>query len=141
MKKFLLNWTINTLGVFVAFYIVHGIHSDTWVALLVASLLLGIFNAILRPVLVVLAMPLLILTLGLFTLVINAFLLYLVSALMRPHFFVDGFVAAFWGALVISIISLILNVLTGNTKSRVRVRHHRPPPSSDSDGGGPIIDV
>jgi hypothetical protein len=60
---------------------------------------------------------------------------------MRPHFFVDGFGAAFWGALVISIISLILNVLTGNTKSRVRVRHHRPPPSSNNDGGGPIIDV
>ncbi len=139
LKKFIQSWLINTLAVLVAVYIVSGIHYEQWLDLFIASLLLGIFNSILRPVLMFLALPLLIFTLGLFTLVINAILLYVVGYLLRPHFYVDSFGAAFWGALVISIISLVLNTITGTGSSRVRIQRHRRPPQDR--GGGPVIDI
>ena len=141
MKKFLQTWLMNTLAVAVAGYLVHGIHYLKPLDLVIASLLLGIFNAVLRPMLMLLSFPLLLFTLGLFTLVINALLLYLVGFLLRPHFFVDGFGSAFWGALIISIVSLILNTLTGTGSSRVRIQRRRRPPDRDGDGKGPVIDV
>src|SRR5262249_16648940 len=107
--------------------------------LLVASLLLGIFNALLRPLLVLLSLPLVIFTLGLFTLVINALLLYFVGFLVKS-FVVDDFWAAFWGALIISVVSLILNTLTGTGDSRIEFRRGKPPPGR-GNGGGPVIDV
>jgi putative membrane protein len=105
-------------------------------------LLLGIFNAVLRPVLLLLALPLLIFTLGLFTLVINALLLYFVGNILRPHFYIESFGAAFWGALIISIIVLILNSLTGTGNSRVRIERHGPRhPGAGPNDDGPIIDI
>jgi putative membrane protein len=108
---------------------------------LIASLLLGILNAFVRPILMLIALPLLIFTLGLFTLVINALLLYFVGFLMKPSFYVDSFGYAFLGALIISIISVSLNALTGN--SRVKIQHGRPPgpPKPPGGGDGPVIDV
>src|SRR5437667_6491846 len=141
LKKFIQSWVINTLAVLVAAYIVKGIHYQKPLDLLVASLLLGILNAVLRPVLLLLALPLLIFTLGLFTLVINALLLYFVGFLLKPHFFVDDFQSAFWGALIISIVGLILNTMTGTGASRVRFQRRRRPPGSDRNGGGPVIDI
>ena len=87
-----------------------------------------------------LALPLLLFTLGLFTLVINALLLYFVGYVLRPHFYVEDFWSAFWGALIISIVGMILNTLTGTGSSRVRIERARPK-DSDRDGGGPVIDV
>ncbi len=141
LKKFLLSWLINTLAVLVAAYLVSGITFQKPLDLVVASLLLGILNACLRPILYLLALPLLLLTLGLFTLVINAVLLYFVGYLMRPSFSVAGFGAAFWGALVISIISTLLNSITGIGGARIRVQHRRRPPDSGQGGSGPVIDV
>jgi putative membrane protein len=141
LKKFIQSWLINTLAVLVAVYVVKGIHCPKLLEVLVASLLLGILNAFLRPILMFLALPLLIFTLGLFMLVINALVLYFVGLLLRPHFYVDDFWSAFWGALIISIISLILNTITGVGNSRVRVEHRTRPPDSDGDGGGPVIDI
>ena len=141
MKKFFQSWFINTLAVFVAGYVIKGIHYDKPLDLLVASLVLGILNTILRPILMLLALPVLFLTLGLFYFVINGFILYFVGFLLRPHFYVDGFWDAFWGALVISLVSLVLNTLTGTGNSRVKVERHPPPSSSDRGGGGPVIDV
>ena len=106
----------------------------------VTSLVLGILNAFIRPVLMVLALPLLIFTLGLFTLVINALLLYFVSFLLDRYFEVDSFWAAFLGALVISLVSMLLNLLTGGSRARVRIERRRRPPGSDG-GGGPVIDI
>ena len=140
-KKFIQSWLINTLAVLVAVYLVEGIHYDKPLDLFVASLVLGILNAFLRPVLLFLAMPLLIFTLGLFMLVINALLLYFVGFLLRPHFFVDDFWSAFWGALLISLVSLILNTMTGAGTSLVKIERRSRPPNSDSDGGGPVIDI
>jgi len=142
VKRFLQSWAINTAAVLVAVYLVPGIRfkdNSLWTPF-VTSLVLGILNAFIRPVLMFLALPLLIFTLGLFTLVINALLLYFVSFLLNRYFEVDSFGAAFLGALVISIVSMLLNLLTGGTRARVRVERRRRPPDSD-DGGGPVIDV
>jgi putative membrane protein len=142
MKRFLQSWLINTLAVLVAVYVLHGrIHYERPLDLFVASLLLGIFNAVLRPVLMFVALPFLLLTLGLFTLVINAGLLYLVSFIMQPQFSVNGFGSAFWGALIISVVSLILNTLTGSGTSRIQVRRQQRPPPPDRGGDGPVIDI
>jgi len=143
MKKFIQTWLISALAVLVAVYVVKGIHYSKPLDLAVASLLLGILNAVLRPLLMLLSFPLLILTLGLFRLVINALLLYLVGYALQPHFVVDDFWAAFWGALVISLVSVVLNVLTGTGDARVRVIHRGRPPGSDpgNTGSGPVIDV
>jgi putative membrane protein len=141
VKRFFQSWVINTLAVGLAYYIVKGIHCEKPLDLAVAALLLGILNAVLRPVLLLLTLPLVIFSLGIFTFVINALLLYFVGYLLRPHFYVDSFWDAFWGALIISVVSLILNVLTGAGNSRVRFQRPRRPPDSGSDGGGPVIDI
>jgi len=140
VKRFIQSWFINTLAVLIAVYLVNGIHYHKPLDLLVASLLLGILNAVLRPFLMFLTLPLLILTLGLFMLVINALLLYFVGYILRPHFYVDSFGNAFLGALIISIVVMILNALTGAGKSSVQI-HRRSRRDSDSNGGGPVIDV
>jgi len=138
VKRFLHSWVINTLAVLVAVSILrHSIDYGGPLDLFVASLLLGILNAVLRPVLMLLTFPILIVTLGLFRFVINALLLLLVGWLLGPHFSVHGFGAAFWGALIISVVSSILNVLTGSS----RLKRRRRPPDSRDDGGGPVIDV
>jgi putative membrane protein len=141
VRRFIQSWLISTLAVLVAYYILKGIHCEKTLDLVVAALLLGILNTVLRPLLMLLTLPLLIFTLGLFRLVINAFLLYFVSYLLRPRFYVDGFWDAFWGALIISLVSIILNALTGAGESKVRVVRRSRPPDSDGDGGGPVIDV
>lgn len=142
LKRFIQRWIISTLAVLVATYVVPGIKYGNWKDLLIATLVLGLLNSFLRPILMLLSLPLLIFSLGLFTIVINAVLLLLVGALLGPdHFKVDGFWSAFWGALVISIISLLLNSITGSGESRVSVRRGKPPGSGKDDGGGPVIDV
>jgi putative membrane protein len=142
LKKFLGSWAINTLAVGLAGLIMHKhIHYEKTVYLLAASLLLGILNAVLKPVIMFLALPLLVFTLGLFMFVINALLLYFVGFLLSPHFSVDTFWSAFWGALIISIVSVVLNSMTGIGGSRVEVRRHRNPRDSGPGGGGPVIDV
>jgi putative membrane protein len=143
LLRFLQSWIVNTLAVALAVLILRGhIHCESNGVLVIAALLLGILNAFVRPVLMLLALPLLIFTLGLFTLVINALLLYFVGFLLNPSFYVDSFGYAFLGALIIGIVSIALNVLTGG--SRVTVRHQRrppPPKNSSDDDDKPVIDV
>jgi putative membrane protein len=142
LKKFIQSWIINTLAVLVAVSILRGsIHYDKPQDLLIASLLLGILNAFIRPVLLLLALPLLIFSLGLFILVINALLLYFVGSILQG-FHVESFWSAFWGALIISIVSILLNSLTGTGNSRIHIHRGPPPPSNPGPGGdGPVIDV
>ena len=137
LKSFLQRWLINTVAVMVAAKIVPGIECDSITGLFTASLLLGIFNALLRPLLWLLSLPLVIVTLGLFTLVINALLLYFVGSLVKS-FVVADFRAAFWGALVISLVSMVLNLITGDSRVEIRRSKSR---SGDRDGDGPVIDV
>lgn len=148
MKEFFQRWIINTVAVLVAAHIVSGIRYDSAADLFVASLLLGVLNAVVRPFLLLLSLPLLIFTLGLFLMVINAGMLYLVGKLVTG-FHVVGFWSAFFGALTISIVNIILNAVTGTGNARVKVsgsvnrggNDPRPPTSKGNDGGGPIIDV
>lgn len=142
-KKFIQRWLVNTLAVLVTVVILRGhIRYAAPVDLFVASLLLGILNAFIRPFMLLLALPLLVFTLGLFTLVINAALLYLVHWMMGDHFEVDSFGWAMLGSLVISVISLPLNIMTGAGKARLTVRRHQRPPDAKPGGGnGPVIDV
>ncbi|MCX7867524.1 phage holin family protein [Limisphaera sp. VF-2] len=141
MKRFLQNWLIGTCAVLVAVYVVPGVHYEKPLDVLVASLLLGILNAFVRPVLLVLTLPLVLVTLGLFVLVINGLLLWLVSWLMRPHFYVEDFWAAFWGALVISVVSALLGRVAGVHKTSSPGAVDRPPPSGPRGGRGPVIDI
>ena len=143
LKSFLQRWIVSTVAVLIATFVMGDrIEYGTWVDLLVATLVLGLLNTFLRPMLMLLSLPLLIFSLGLFTIVINAVLLLLVSALLgREHFHVAGFWVAFWGALIISVVSLLLNSLTGTGDARVSVRRGKTPPKPDDDKGGPIIDV
>jgi putative membrane protein len=142
--QFLKRWLISTFAVLIAVQIVHGIHfrDPGLLAPELTALVLGILNAFIRPILVIFALPLLMLTLGLFMLVINALMLCFVSWLMQPYFQVDTFGAAVLGALVISLISGALNLLTGNPNARITIQR-RPPPDkkSGNDGNGPVIDV
>lgn len=142
MKKFVRNWAVDTLAVLVAVYVVPGIRfkDDSLWTPFVTSLVLGILNAFIRPILTLWALPLLILTLGLFRLLINALLLYLVSVLLGQYFEINSFGAAFLGALIISLVSLLLNLLTGASRSRVHFARWRRPPGSDR-GDGPVIDI
>jgi putative membrane protein len=143
VKKFIQNWAINTLAVLVAVYLVPGIRfkDDSLWTPFVTSLVLGILNAFIRPILTLWALPLLILTLGFFRLLINALLLYFVSVLLGQYFEIDGFGAAFLGALVISIVSVLLNLLTSANRSRGHFEHRCRPPGSGRGGDGPVIDI
>ena len=134
LKDFLKRWAITTLAVLVAANVVKGISYDHWTGLLVATLLLGFLTAFLRPLLMFLSLPLLILTLGLFTLIINAALLYFVGWLVKT-FHVASFGAAFLGGVVISLVSLPLNLITGTGRARLEV-HRGPPPEKKGDGNG-----
>lgn len=139
-KTFLLRWAIHTLGVLAASQIVPGIECATWSGLITAALVLGLLNAFLRPLLMVVSLPLVLLTFGLFLWIINAGLLYLVGSLVKS-FHVDSFWSALGGSAVISVISGFLQLALGIRSTRIRVgrTRHRPPPRDS--GGGPVIDV
>jgi putative membrane protein len=147
LKEFLKRWVISTVAVLVTTLILGSkrIEYGTWVDLLVATLVLGLLNSFLRPLLLLLSLPLLILTLGLFTIVINALLLLLVSALLgASHFHVHGFWNAVLAALIMSIVSLVLNSLTGSGDARVSFsRGKKEPPKkvNKDDDNGPVIDI
>jgi putative membrane protein len=116
---FLIRLLVNAVALIAVAYVVPGIHVNGFVAALIAALILGIVNAILRPILFIITLPLQIVTLGLFTLVINGLLFWLVGAL-HVGLYVDGFWPGFWGAIVMSIVSWILSALTGGLESDSR---------------------
>jgi putative membrane protein len=140
LLRFLQSWIINTVAVLLAVIILrnHISYGDKLENLLVASFLLGILNAFVRPILMLIALPLLIFTLGLFMLVINALLLCFLSVLL-PFFHVDSFGYAFLGAIIISVISIALNLLTGNSRANIKIQRRPPPPPKKSDDD--VIDV
>ncbi len=166
LKEFLQRWAITTVAVLVAAHVVEKIHYEHWRGLLVATLLLGLLNAFLRPLILIatvgllgalnfaiglrftiITLPLQILSFGFFLLALNALLLLFVDQLV-PSFHADDFWTAFKGGLIISIISLLLNSLTGSGNARIQVQRGKPSrPSSDSDrpgsggGSGPVIDI
>ena len=102
----IIRWILNTLALFLVVKIVPGFQYEGWVSLAIAAAVLGLLNAIIRPILFVLTLPITVVTLGLFLLVLNAIMLEL-TAWLVPGFDIDGFWWAVVGALVLSIISLV----------------------------------
>jgi putative membrane protein len=105
--RMLLNWVLSAIAVWIVAQVVPGVHVNGWVAALIAALAIGFINATLGMVLKVLTFPLTIVTLGLFWFVINALMFELASAVV-PGFQVRGFLAAFIGAIVLSLVNLLL---------------------------------
>src|SRR6185503_12142613 len=117
----LIRWLLNTLALFVVVSVVPNFYSRSWVTLAIAAAVLGILNAIVRPILFVLTLPLTIVTLGLFLLVLNAIMLELTTWLV-PGFDIRGFGWAIVGALVLTIVSLVTNRIGAAASERPRRR-------------------
>ena len=107
----LINWIVSAMAVFAAAYFLPGVHVASFTAALVTALILGIFNAILKPVLIILTLPITLITLGLFTFVIQAFLVILAARIVSG-FEVDGFL---W-ALILSLVLAIINSFLHSSK-------------------------
>ena len=128
LRPIVMRIFIMGLAVFLAVTIVPGIESASLGAGVAAVLVLTLLNTLIRPLLYLLALPLIVVSLGLFMVVINGLLLQLTAALVKG-FTVAGFGASFWGALVISVVSGLLNMilLVEHSKVGTNDRSHRPP--------------
>jgi putative membrane protein len=115
MARLVLKWALNSLALFLVMKLIPGMQIDRFQDLLLATLVIGLLNAFLRPVIILLTLPVTILTLGLFTLVINGFMFYLASHLVTG-FHITGFGAAFVSALLFSLFSFALNLFFGTKK-------------------------
>jgi len=122
MKPFVTRWFVTTLAVLAAAQL-PGIRSTSLFSLVGASLLLGIVNALVRPVLLLLSLPLILVTLGFFILIINALMLRLVAGLV-PGFYVDSFGSAFLGAIIISLVSWLLSAFFRGSDGRIHILTH-----------------
>jgi putative membrane protein len=123
VRHFVFRWLVTTVAVMIASAFVDGIRYDSLSNLLGAALLLGILNAFVRPVLLILSAPLILVTLGFFILIVNGLMLRVVPSFV-PGFHVDSFGAAFWGAIVIGIISWILSAFFRGSDGHVHVLTH-----------------
>ncbi len=115
MTKFIIRWLINAVGLYAAVWIVPGIeYLGDWAGILWLALIIGLLNALVRPLLKFLTCPLIILTLGLFTLVINTVMLLLTRTIGQSlgiGLSVDGFWSALLGSLVMSVVSIVMSVV------------------------------
>src|SRR5690349_10255016 len=109
--RLLLNWVLSAISLFIVSYVMPGFHVRGFTAALIAALVIGLVNATLGLFLKVITLPLTFLTLGLFWWVINALMLLLASRLLAPAFLVTGFWPAFWGAIVLSLVNMLLRAL------------------------------
>ncbi len=106
--KLILRWVINTVALLAATQLIAGFQVDTFYAALIAAAVIGLLNAVVRPVLVLLTLPITILTLGLFTFVINAAIIWFVGTFLQG-FHVDGFLSALFVAIILWAVSTITN--------------------------------
>ncbi|HRY63060.1 MAG TPA: phage holin family protein [Patescibacteria group bacterium] len=109
--KIIISWLINTVAVTIAAYVMPGVRLDGFWAAFWTAAVLGLVNAVIKPIFIILTLPINILTLGLFTLVINAMMILLVGKLV-PGFEIDGFWWAMLFSIVLTIINAILNAMT-----------------------------
>ena len=126
LAEFFIRWFVTAVSVFVAAWIVPGIDYTSFTGLAFASLLLGMINALVRPLLLILCLPLILVTMGLFILVLNALLLWFVAGILPgSSFTVAGFCAAFCGGLVISVVSWMLSAFFRGSDGRIYpLTHH-----------------
>ncbi|MBN1102751.1 MAG: phage holin family protein [Deltaproteobacteria bacterium] len=121
MHGLFFRWLVLTLAILIASYIIEGIEVKGFLSAFFAAAVLGILNAFLRPILIILTLPINILSIGLFTFVINAFLLMMASGVISG-FVVHGFWSAVLGSLVISLVNWVLSSFLGGTAGPGRVR-------------------
>jgi putative membrane protein len=115
MTRLILKWALNSLALFIVIRLIPGIHIDRLQDLLLATLVIGLLNVYLKPIIVILTLPVTLLTLGLFILVINGLIFYL-AVLLVPGFHVTGFGSALVAALLYSLFSFVLNMVFGSKK-------------------------
>jgi len=127
--KLIIRWIVSTLALFTAAYLIPGIRVEdpnAWMVYALMALILGLVNAVIRPLLKLLSCPLIILTLGIFVLVINgaSFLLAArIAEVLGVGFYVDGFLSAFLGALIVSVISVFFNIFLKDKNEGVSTVH------------------
>jgi putative membrane protein len=117
MRPFFLHWLVVAIALGLTAWLVPGVGVSSPLALLVAALVYGFLNALLKPILVLLTLPLTVMTLGLFYLVLNA-ILFALAAVLVPGFVVTGFGPAFVGAILMSLLSMLLGWLTGTGRAQ-----------------------
>lgn len=122
MDKILIKWIINTIAIMLAIRFVQGItYAGSWLGILLVGIIFGLVNTLIRPFIKLLTLPLLVLSLGLFTFIINAMMLSITSWISEQFslgFHVEGFKPAFWGALIISLVSMALSCLIPPEKTK-----------------------
>jgi putative membrane protein len=116
--RLLLNWILSALAVWIVAHLVPGFYVSGFTAALIAALVIGFINATVGLLLKILTFPITLVTLGLFWLVINALMLELASALLSPGFQVRGFLAAFFGAILLSLVNMLLKWLVNPASER-----------------------
>jgi putative membrane protein len=117
--RHLVNWVLSALAVWIVAHVISGFHVSGALSALIAALVIGFVNATLGVFLKIITFPLTIVTLGIFWLIINAAMLELASAIV-PGFHVDNFWAAFWGAIVLSLVNMVLRWLAGTGETAGR---------------------
>ena len=126
MTKFIIRWVINAVALYAAIYLLAGrgvTFTGNWVSIVWLALIFGLINAFLRPLLSILTCPLIILTLGLFTLLINTLLFWLTGVIGQSFnlgLSVNGFWPAFLGGLIVSVVSIVLSMFLHDGGRRVR---------------------
>lgn len=138
MKKFILKWLTNFAGIILVAQTIPGIVVIDLSSALVAALMIGLLNTFIKPIVLIITLPINILSLGLFTLFINTFVFYAASKLVSG-FSIAGFWSAFWGALMLSVISFLMNLFTGSFgKFEMNVKRGA---SGQAPGRGKVIDA
>ncbi len=138
MLSFFIKWAVNIIALFIVIHTMAGVSASNSQVVVVAAFIIGLLNAFLRPVLILLTLPFTIASLGLFTLVINAFIFYLASKFVIG-FTVLNFWSAFWAALLFSVLSFILSlVFTPRSNVRLNISGKNSQPRKKYDN---VIDV
>ena len=137
MMKFILKWFVNTVSLLIVVKILSGIHIDKISNAIIAALVLGLVNAFLRPLIIIFTLPINIMSLGLFTFVINGLLFYFVAKLIEG-FTIDSYSTAFIGSLLFSIISFLLNIVI---KPKINIDTRNNNPSIKINKSSKIIDA
>lgn len=136
-----LRWLVLAVGVALAAKMVPGIHCADSLTLLVVVVLLSLFNAFLKPLLVIFTLPLVVMSAGLGLWLINAFLLWAAAAMIGPAFRVEGLGSALVGSAIISLTNLVLTTLFKAKRVQVRRGPQEPPRPQPPPGKGDVIDV
>lgn len=107
----LLRWILFTLAIMLVAWLIPGIDVENFQSAMLVTVIMALINIFIRPLIVFITLPINVLTLGIFTLVINA-LLFMLAGYLAPGFFVDGFLSAFLGSIVLSFLGLVINMVT-----------------------------